>query len=178
MDIGLPANHGGYGLVDAAAAAFSPADTVGPTVSSTEPYNGAPDVALSVEDVVLTFSEPLDTRTVSHETVKVSAGGVNLDASLTWTADRRVVTLHLQNPLAPSIPHTVTATTGLTDDSGNPLQVEYNGSFTTAAQGTPSGNLVVSSCSPNNGDPRDQLTVRVTGSGFQSGATASFGPAC
>ncbi len=57
---------------------------------------------------------------------------------------------------------------------------DNNGAIDTDTQTVPAGvaaapDPVVGLCSPVNGGPNDRITVVVTGTGFQDGATADFG---
>jgi len=133
----------GYGLVDAdEAAAPSGPDTTAPTVTSVDPLDGATGVDVNT-NVVVTFSEPVDSATVDSTTFTVSSGGA-VAGIITVAGDGLSATFDPGADLANSTTYTVSVTTGVTDTSGNPLDQDpgtggdqdFSSSFTTAAADT------------------------------------------
>lgn len=105
-------------------------DTVAPTVSSTNPANGATGVAV----ITASFSEPMAASTITATTFTVKgpgttavAGTVSYDAA---SARARFVPT---SALAASTIYTATITSGTTDASGNPLASNHVWTFTTMA---------------------------------------------
>lgn len=106
-----------------------------PTVVETAPANGATGVSTSLQSLVITFSETMG------DGVSLSASGpwlVSGTTSLTWSADRRTLTVSrddLPAELPPSSVVTIVLNpggSGFGDPAGNPLGT-YSFSFTTAA---------------------------------------------
>jgi hypothetical protein len=103
-------------------------DTTPPVVTAVTPGTGATDVGPTAP-VVVTFSEPLDVRTITDRTFALFAGSTRLSASVAWASDGQAVTLRATLPAARVI--AVVATRGVTDLSGNPL-ADFRSEFTTA----------------------------------------------
>ena len=143
---------------------------------------GSPPVADTTgPTVTVTFSEAVDTGTVTTATFTVSDGGA-VTGDITVAVDGLSATLNPSVDLANSTTYTVTVTSGVTDTSDNALDQDgdpdngnqdFTSSFTTAA--VPGSAPVVDACTPDNANPGDQLVVAVTGSNFQDGATVDFG---
>ena len=81
---------------------FTTAPFVPPQITITDPINGAIDVPLAT-DIVVTFSEPMNTVTVS---CTLSPPGITLSSS--WTLGNTVLTLSHTTPFAVSTTYTVT----------------------------------------------------------------------
>lgn len=106
------------------------ADTTAPTVLSVTPANGATGIGLSPV-VVLTFSKSLNAATVNSHTIGLLSGaGQPFAATVSISADNRIVTLAPNNlPAAKLI--TVVATSLVQDLSGNAL-ADFTSQFTTS----------------------------------------------
>jgi hypothetical protein len=92
--------------------------------------------------VVVTFTEPLNPTTVSDTTFALFAGGYQLGADVSGSADGRTVTL--TTPLPPASVVTVVVANAVTDLAGNRL-ANFLSQFTTAPAldlGRPSVNRV------------------------------------
>jgi hypothetical protein len=113
-------------------------DTTPPTVVSVSPPHGATGVP-SGTNIVITFSEPMNTMATeaAYESADVPANAV----AMTWSADRRVLTIDPNAPLtyaSGADPTSVTArtyaftiTTAARDAAGNSLAQAYNWSIRT-----------------------------------------------
>lgn len=152
--------------VDASA---PPPDTRPPTLTDVTPADAAVDVPVNT-NVVVTFSEPVNG--VDNTTFKLSAGGVDILRTLTVANDRLSAALDPNADLAPETLHTVTVTTGISDDAGNAMAVDFTSSFTTAA--APTAGVTVTSIDPNTMQAGSTIDVTITGSGFAAGASVTF----
>ena len=106
-----------------------------PVVVRTSLPKGKVAVPLKVVPLIV-FSEPVEPRTVTSETIKVLLGGQPVDGSLTLSAERLRVEFTPAEALAPHRTYTLVITTGVADLSGDPLEQEVALSFTTAPEGT------------------------------------------
>jgi pimeloyl-ACP methyl ester carboxylesterase len=95
-----------------------------PTVLATTPPNGASDVAVETNEILIEFSEPM------AESVEVGVSGpwpMSLDTPRSWSPDGRVLTLRRDNPSEPLPTFTVItlylnpAGEGIEDLDGFPL---------------------------------------------------------
>ena len=84
--------------VDVVFSLTPPADTISPTVTSTNPANGATNIGTTAT-VTITFSEALDPTSVSADTIRVLAGGTQIAAGVAYNAANRTVTLTPAAPL-------------------------------------------------------------------------------
>lgn len=105
-------------------------DTTPPTVSSTNPANGATGVATN-SSISATFSEVMLQSTMTSATFAMS-GGVTGTVSYAGTT----ATFTPSNNLAASTTFAATITTGAKDAAGNALATPYLWTFTTAAPDT------------------------------------------
>ena len=104
------------------------ADTVAPTVSATNPANGATGVAVITAD----FSEAMSASTITTGTFTVT--GANLvTGSVAYDATTHRARFTPASALAPSTTYAATITTGARDLAGNALASQHVWSFTTAA---------------------------------------------
>jgi hypothetical protein len=122
---------------------FTPAvggDTVAPIVSGRTPASGATGVATNT-GVTVTFSEAIDTTTLTASTFTLQSGGSSVPATLTYNAASRTATLTPASPLIPGTLYTATIKGGTTDPrvkdtAGNALATSTSWSFTTASAAT------------------------------------------
>jgi hypothetical protein len=143
-------------------------DVTPPTVSSVSPTNGATGVSTATT-VSATFSESINSSTVTTSTFQLRDAGNNL-VSATVSTSGNQITLTPSSALTASTTYTVTITggaSGVKDLAGNALASNYSWSFTTAASAdnTPP---TVSSVSPING---------ATGVNIYTSVTATFSEA-
>ena len=108
-------------------------DTVAPTVSSTNPGNGAVGVAV----ISATFSEPMNASTITTASFTVVGLGASaVPGTVAYNASADVATFTPNNALSLNSGFTATITTGAKDAAGNPLATNHAWSFTTL--GSPS----------------------------------------
>jgi hypothetical protein len=110
-----------------------------PTVVSVVPANGAVSVPVS-QVLSATFSEAMNPANISATTFTVSANGVAVPGTVTYSGE--VATFTPSASLANSTVYTATITTGATSEAGIPLAANYVWSFTTIAP-TPAVTAVV-----------------------------------
>lgn len=114
------------------------ADTTPPTITAISPVNpagGGGGACLSTV-VSATFSEPIDTATLTPANFGVSAGATAVTGTVSYDALTRVATFTPSNTagFAPSTALTVTVrsgATGVRDLAGNPLATDRVWNFTT-----------------------------------------------
>ena len=125
------------------------ADHAAPTIVSTNPPNGAQNVAVNVAPSFRAI-EPLNILTVNGTSVMLKAGQDVVTGTVTLLDDRQTIRFQ---PASLSGGVTYTATiTGIADIAGNVI-APFNTSFTTAASVTPDGTgPSVVSINPANND--------------------------
>lgn len=115
--------------------------------------------------VTLTDTPPAGGTAGTVSAPQTIIGGLTAGASailtFTWNTD-----------VASTGDHTLTASHDFVDDDATNNSLSTIVTVNEPAAGTAP---VVDACSPDNGNPGDRLTVAVTGSNFQDGATADFG---
>ncbi len=109
-------------------------DVTPPTVTSVSPPNGATGVAIATT-VQVTFSEPMDSTTISNTTITLRNNTTSalVGATVVYNRSTRVATLTPTSALAFGTPFTVTVTTGVKDVAGNALVAPFPSTFTTVA---------------------------------------------
>lgn len=110
---------------------FTTALAVAPTVLSTDPLNNAMNVALN-KVVKATFSEPMNSATISGLTFILKQGANTVNGSVTYSGTTASFTPN--NPLSPNLTYTATITTGAQNLAGTGLADDYVWSFKTLAQ--------------------------------------------
>jgi hypothetical protein len=165
-----------------------------PIVVSTDPANGASNVAIS-KIITATFSTTMNPATINATTYMLRQGATLVPGVVTYSG--MTATFTPASPLIPSTVYTGTITTGATDVAGNALAANYTWTFATGALPT------VISTDPANGatnvaagkiitatfstamDPATinattfllkQGTTSIAGVVTYSGTTASFTP--
>ena len=146
-----------YGLTDEAGNtvyqcySFTTTNTVnhtGPTVTIT-PTNGTTNAGLNTQ-VVLTFSKSINPATITSSSVNLLNGDVPLNPATSISQDNRTVILNYNGAYLPAgATITVTATSQITDLSGNAL-ANTTSEFTTTAAVLNSAPYVIS-MRPGNG---------------------------
>jgi hypothetical protein len=105
-------------------------DTVAPTVSSTNPVNGATGVAI----ITASFSEAMNASTLTTATFTVTGPGATpVAGTVTYNASTNIARFTPTNALAASTAYAATITTGAKDVAGNALASSHVWSFTTSA---------------------------------------------
>src|ERR1043165_9046856 len=104
-----------------------------PKVSYEDPANGATGVAISVK-IAVTFSEPMDPRTINKTTFALSQGTTPVAGTVTYVGV--TATFTPQGNLAPNTVYTARIKPGAKDLAGNAITAGANDfvwSFTTGA---------------------------------------------
>ena len=105
-------------------------DTVAPTVTSTNPINGATGVAI----ITASFSEGMNASTITTTSFKLTGPGPTpVAGTVAYNASTRIASFTPTNALAASTAYTATVTTGAKDVAGNALASNRVWSFTTSA---------------------------------------------
>ena len=105
-------------------------DTLAPTVSSTNPINGATGVAV----MTASFSEAMNASTITTSTFTVTGpGSTPVVGTVSYDASTHMARFIPTSALAVGTVYTARITTGAKDAAGNALASNYSWSFTTAA---------------------------------------------
>ena len=118
--------------VDVLLATTPPADTTPPTVTSTNPANGATNIAIGASATV-TFSEAVDPATISNSTVMILDGNSMVTATVVYNSSTNSVTVTPTTALAYSKTYTISVVggfQGVKDLAGNPLSQTITSTFT------------------------------------------------
>ena len=140
-----------------------PTDTTPPTVTNTDPVDGATGVSVT-KSVSATFSEAVQGSTVSTTTFTLKAGTTSIPGTVTLSGGN-IATFDPTSSLAASTTYTATITggsSGVKDLAGNQMSANKILSFTTAAAPPPPP--PPSSC--NNNLAINTATSTPTQSGF------------
>src|SRR5207302_1171766 len=105
-------------------------DTTAPTVTSTDPANGATGVALN-KKVAATFSKAMDPLTITAVTFTLNQGGTPITGTVSYAGF--TATFSPSSNLASSTTYAATITTGAKDLAGNALASNFVWTFTTGA---------------------------------------------
>ncbi|HEX7203210.1 MAG TPA: DNRLRE domain-containing protein, partial [Arthrobacter sp.] len=110
-------------------------DTAAPAVTGTSPAAGATGVAVST-NVTATFSEAMNTSTITSDTFTLKTGTTTVAAAVTYSGTGNTATLNPGTDLAAGTTYTATikgGSTGVKDAAGNALATDKTWTFTTAA---------------------------------------------
>ncbi len=124
---GCPSSGGGSG-------SSNTADVTPPTVSSTQPSDGATGIAADTT-VTATFSEAMDSSTLSISTFTLGAPGHAVNGTVSYTG--ATATFTPSAALASNTIFTAKITTGAKDLAGNSIAADDTWQFTTAPDTTP-----------------------------------------
>lgn len=106
-------------------------DRLAPTVTSTNPADGATAVAIN-QQVLVTFSETMNPSSLNGNTFTLTApGAVPVPGTVSYVG--LTATFVPATPLANSTRYSGAITTGARDLAGNPLAANFNWAFTTGA---------------------------------------------
>jgi uncharacterized repeat protein (TIGR01451 family) len=114
-------------------------DTAAPQIVSVTPLNTATNVGPAAT-VTLVFSESLNPATINSSNFALYNGYANLNASISYSADDRMITMRASLPYAATI--TVAVGTGVQDIVGNALAAPFFSTFTTLPAALPSNPYV------------------------------------
>ncbi len=104
-------------------------DTVAPTVSSTNPIDGATGVAV----ITASFSEAMDASTITTATFAVNGPGATpVTGVVDYDASTNIARFTPTGALAPSTAYDASISTGAKDVAGNALENRHEWSFTKA----------------------------------------------
>jgi hypothetical protein len=104
-------------------------DTTAPTVSSTNPLNGATGVAV----ITATFSEAMNASTITTATFSVTGPGATaVPGAVTYNASTHMARFTPTNALAAGTAFTATITVGAQDAAGNAMATNKVWAFTTS----------------------------------------------
>jgi len=116
-----------------------------PTVIATTPVNGATGVPIT-QIVSASFSKPMNSATLNPSTFTLTAaGGGSVAGFVSYNAAGSLASFTPAASLADNTTYTATITTGAADTTGDPLNLNYVWTFTTATRPT------VVSTVPSNG---------------------------
>lgn len=105
-------------------------DTVAPTVSSTNPQNGATGVAV----ITATFSEAMTASTVTATTFTVTGPGATpVPGTVAYNASTDMASFTPTSALAANTAYSATITTGAKDLAGNAIATNHAWNFSTSA---------------------------------------------
>jgi hypothetical protein len=111
-----------------------PSDTLPPTVSSVTPTNGATKVAINTK-VTATFSEEMDSSTVTNQSFTLSKSGSPVSAQVTYDPNSLTATLDPDQNLENGTTYDAKITTSTKDLAGNAITQQKSWSFTTSDPG-------------------------------------------
>ena len=107
-------------------------DNIAPTVSSTNPLQGATGVAI----ITVSFSEAMRTSTISSANFTLTGpGAASVAGNVSYDTSSKMARFTPTSALAASTTYTARISTGVKDLAGNALETNYVWSFTTAAVG-------------------------------------------
>jgi ice-binding like protein/Big-like domain-containing protein len=115
-------------------------DVIAPTVSSTNPDNGATGVAV----ITASFSEAMNASSITAATFTVTGPGAAPVAGIVgYDASNYIATFTPTAPLADNTIYAATVTTAVKDAAGNALASNKVWSFTTSTQASNQGSVVL-----------------------------------
>jgi alpha-tubulin suppressor-like RCC1 family protein len=113
-----------------------------PKVVRTVPPPKKRDVALN-STIMIVFSEPVDERSITPQTIRLVRGGEVVDGHALLTQDGLTVAFEPRELLAPNAEYTVAVTTGITDLDGDPLDEPFEVSFMTGSEAALVDSIVI-----------------------------------
>ena len=126
---GSSSTASGGGSSTTASGGGAPPDTTAPTIISTTPADLAIAVAVN-GDITATFGEAMDAKTITTRTLVLRQGETLVSGAVTYQGT--VATLDPTIDLAANTAFIATMTTGVTDQAGNAMALQYTWSFKTA----------------------------------------------
>ncbi|HVD61166.1 MAG TPA: Ig-like domain-containing protein, partial [Gemmatimonadaceae bacterium] len=144
--------------VESATSAITIPDVTAPTVTATNPLNGATAIARAAT-ISATFSEPIDQATLTTTTFALkTSGGTTISGAVTYNSATKTAVFTPSGPLPNATTFTATLTTGVKDVPGNRLASDFSFSFTTRDEVPPT----VTSMSPANGSTGIPVNTGIT----------------
>ncbi|MEO7501908.1 MAG: Ig-like domain-containing protein, partial [Gemmatimonadaceae bacterium] len=117
---------------------FTTADDQPPTVTATNPTNGAGGVSPTAPIITATFSEPMDANTINTTTFTLrTAAGAAVTGSVAYAAATRTASFTPSGPLLPGASYTATIAASVKDVAGNQMGTAVQFSFTTSDTNPP-----------------------------------------
>jgi hypothetical protein len=139
-------------------------NTTAPSVTATNPVNGATGVATN-QSIVATFDKAIDSSTLTGATFTVTGPlAVPVAGTVTYSTVGNSAIFTPNPVLAVATPYTATITTGVTDLSGNALPNNFTWTFTSGASADTTA-PTITSFSP---------ALNVTGVGIDASINATF----
>lgn len=115
-----------------------PGDTTAPTVSSTNPANGATGVAV----ITASFSEAMSAASITTTTFTLTGPGATpVAGTVAYNATTNMARITPTASLALGTTYTATVTTGAKDAAGNGLAANHVWTFTTSATASAQGTV-------------------------------------
>lgn len=124
-----------YRVMPASAADALLLDVTPPAVVTTDPLNGATGVNV-YKPIYATFSEAIDPATLNDTTFMLAGPGGSVAGTVGYDAATYIASFVPGAALSPSSLYTATLTTGVADQTGNPLAADYVWTFTTGGLDT------------------------------------------
>jgi hypothetical protein len=120
-------------------------ETTPPEVISQNPADGATDVPVDIPSIEVTFSEPMNSSTITNTTFSITLNGSSVKGKISYSGE--IASFNPDKNLEFGSTYTVTVTTGVQDLAGNNMTSNVSWNFTTAQETTPP---TVTSTSPVN----------------------------
>ncbi len=134
-------------------------DTTAPSVLTTTPTDGATSIAVNSK-VTATFSEAMDSTSITISTVQLSSPGGSVSRFLAYDSSSKTVTVTPKQNLAANTTYTATISAGVKDSAGNNMSSNHSWSFTTSASSDTTAPTVLST-TPTNGATSIYLNSKV-----------------
>jgi len=112
---------------------FSTIENVAPTVVSVSPASGAVSIVTNTF-ITFTFSEPLDTTTLTTANIKLASGSTPVAGSVSFSGDGRIATFTPNTLLSFASIYSATVGIGVKDIAGNRLAATFSYTFSTATE--------------------------------------------
>jgi O-glycosyl hydrolase len=141
---------------------------VAPTVTSVAPLSAATGVAINAPTITATFSEAMNSSTLTASTFTLAAGSTPVSGTVSYSGS--VATFTPSASLDYNTPYTATITTGAQSSAGTALAANYTWTFTTATAPVPPTVTAVTPASAATGVALD-TTVTATFSQAMNSST-------
>ncbi|MCP5501116.1 MAG: Ig-like domain-containing protein [Leptospiraceae bacterium] len=136
------------------------ADTVAPSLVSLIPENGKTEVSTSQKGIIAVFSEDIDVQSLNQDSFQVLDSGVSpVNGSFIYL--NNIIIFYPFKSLEAGVTYTVKVGRNLQDLAANPLDKEYNYSFSTVTSETSSAAVQINTFSLTS--PASNITDGSTG---------------